>query len=101
MLKVSLNYFASAGGWTASTITYTLRWQNGRFEMIGFDRSDTERNTGVTTGTSINYLTRKKQITTGSIENDKKKTVLKTISAQKLLTIEAIGDGFEFDPDNS
>ena len=73
VLKIPLFFFASAGGWTTSTVDYTFRLENRRFVMIGYDRSDTQHNTGVTTAVSIDYLSRKMQTATGRIDSDEDK----------------------------
>lgn len=98
-LKVHLDFFLSAGGWGMFNCTYRFRYQNGRFELIGFDKVSTQRNTGEIEIVSINYSTGKVEIGTGTIESDEtKRTVKKLEKKRKALTIEAIGDGLEFDP---
>ena len=79
-LRVKLGFFASAGSWTASMTTFTFRHQNGQFELIGYDRYETMRNSGETTDVSINYTTRKVSIAKGSIENDAKKVRWRTLA---------------------
>ncbi len=98
VLRVKLQFFASAGSWTMSTTAYSFRFQNGRFELIGFDRNAVTRNSGEIRDVSINYATGKMSIT-GTIENDKTKVRWKTLPRRPLLTIEHIGDGLEFDPE--
>ena len=97
-LRVKLHLFASAGSWTMSNTTYVFRHQNGRFELIGFDRETTQRNSGRTSGISINYSTGKANISTGSIESDAKKVTSKSLRPGQLLTIDQIGDGLDFEP---
>jgi hypothetical protein len=96
-LQVKLGFFASSGSWTTSMTTFTFRYQNGKFELIGYDRFETARNSGVTSDLSINYMTRKVKIATGSIENDAKKVRWVTLPRRPLLTIDKIGDGLDFD----
>lgn len=96
-LRVKLGFFASSGSWTMSMTTFTFRHQNGQFELIGYDRFETARNSGVTSDVSINYMTRKVKIATGSIENDAKKVRWITLPRRPLLTIDKIGDGLDFD----
>ena len=97
-LRVKLHLFSSAGSWTMSNTSYVFRHQNGRFELIGFDRETTQRNSGRISGISINYSTGKANITTGSIESDAKKVTSKSLRPGQLLTIDQIGDGLEFEP---
>ncbi len=97
-LRVTMGFFASAGSWATSTTTYTFRHQNGRFELIGFDRDATQRNTGEMTVTSINYSTGKAKLTSGNIESDDETVRWKSLPSREPVTIEQIGDGIEFEP---
>jgi hypothetical protein len=75
-----------------------FRFQHNQFELIGFEDSRVERNSGTTVSTSLNYLTHKVEITTGSIENDVAKTVRKKLKSAPLLTLQKIGSGLDFNP---
>lgn len=97
-LKVDLYSFASAGSWSAGTTTFRLRHGRRGFELIGYDSTSTQRNTGEVEEISINYLTGKVQISTGTIEDDKLKEKWRKLPKKKLLLIEEIGDGLAFDP---
>ena len=68
-LKVGMHVFMSAGGWQMGGTSYTFRWQDGSFKLIGFDRDSTMRNSGETEEVSINYLTGRKVTKTGRIES--------------------------------
>lgn len=98
-LKVTMHVFLSAGGWQMGGTTYTFRWQDGGFKMIGFDRDSTMRNSGETEEVSINYLTGRKVLKTGTIESDAQKTTEGRIARKPLIDLAAIGDGLMFDPD--
>ena len=65
ILRINFDYFLSAGSWEASQIIFTFRFQNNRFELIGYDSNSYMRNTGEEEGTSINFSTNKAKITTG------------------------------------
>ena len=65
-LVVSLEYFATMGGWDAPTYSYTFRFQNGDFYLIGRDEEHRIRNTGELERESYNFLTNKKQHITDS-----------------------------------
>jgi hypothetical protein len=99
-LRLRLGVFASAGSWSMSTIATTFRWQNGRFELIGYDRTETNRGSGEIEGLSINYLTRRAKRSQGTIESDAEKTRWETLPRGPLLGLDEIGDGLEFDPDS-
>ena len=52
---------------------YTFRFQNNRFELIGFEENSYDKVTGEADGTSINFSTNKMKITTGGNAFDEKK----------------------------
>ena len=98
-VKVRLNFFMSAGGWTIFNATYRFRHQNGRFELIGFDKVTTQRNTGDLRIVSINYPAGVAKIETGTIDSDVGKITESTLPKNRTpLTMETIGDGLAFDP---
>lgn len=97
-LTVSLYLFSSAGSWETGTTTFRFRTGKRGFELIGYDSSSTQRNTGSIEEVSINYLTGKVRISTGSIENDKVEEKWRKLPKKRLLLIEEIGDGLAFDP---
>jgi len=98
-LRVRMHLFMSAGGWRMGGSSYTFRWQDGGFKLIGFDRDSVMRNSGEMEEVSINYLTRRKQLKTGNIGSDDE--VIRTVTMPKkpLLDLAEIGDGLMFDPD--
>lgn len=65
VLKITFNYFMSAGSWWTSTDVYIFRFQNNVFELIGYESNAYMRNTGEEEGISINFSTNKAKITTG------------------------------------
>ena len=97
-LKVALYLFSSAGSWDTGTSSFSLRHGKRGFELIGFDRYSTRRNDGSVEEVSINYLTGKVRISTGTIEDDKLKDKWRKLPKKRLLLIEELGDGLAFDP---
>ena len=95
---VRLEHFMSAGGWGMFNVTYIFRWQNNRFELIGWDRNDTTRNTGEMRTASVNFSTGRVKITTGNIESDDEKVEWRTLRDRRPIAIEAIGDGLDWEP---
>ncbi|MDR4305117.1 hypothetical protein IHQ68_00550 [Chelatococcus sambhunathii] len=98
-VKLSLGLFMSAGGWGMSNVSFLFRVRDGKLETIGYDRSDTQRNTGETETVSVNYITRKMSRAKGSIETepDKDKVVWTTLKGPAP-SIDQIGDGLDFEP---
>jgi hypothetical protein len=100
VVNVTLHLFANAGGWTAGSMSYAFRFQHSRFELVGYDSSMVQRNSGETNDLSINYSTGKVKVSTGTIESDASKVRWRTLPARAPLTIDTVGDGMEFDPDH-
>lgn len=99
VLSITLNYFASAGGWTMSNATARFRWQDNGLRLIGHDYAEVQRNTGETLDRSVNFLTRRVSTTTSSIEADQDPApVWSRLENAPLLTINQVGDGLEFNP---
>ena len=99
VLGVKMHLFMSAGGWEAGGSSYSFRWQNGGFKLIGFDRDTVMRNSGETSEVSINYLTRRKLLKKGNIGSDGQTERWVTIPKKPLIDLTQIGDGLMFDPD--
>ncbi len=98
-LEVSLHHFMSVGGWGMFTATHKVRYRNGRFELIGYDRSEVQRATGKTRDVSVNYLTRRMRLSTGHMSSgDPASVAWKTLRGAPP-TLEAVGDGLAFDPE--
>lgn len=81
--------------------SYTFRFQNSDFELIGYDASS-NRGPVVNTETSINYLTKKKIIKENTNDDADggdevfKETVTR-ISARELIKLSKIKDFDDFD----
>lgn len=65
VLTINLNYWLSCGSWSTSKDSFKFRFENGRYRLIGFDRSSYARNGGTGEEISINYLSSRKKVTTG------------------------------------
>ncbi|WP_134497946.1 hypothetical protein [Microvirga pakistanensis] len=99
-LHVKLYWWMSAGGWEMFSVTHIFQHRNGRFELIGFDRDTTHRGSGETRAVSVNYLTGRMKLTTGTIESDDTKVKWKTLPRRPPLTLDSVGDGLDFDPEH-
>lgn len=67
VLQIDLHYFFSMGSWTTSDHSYKFRYQNERFELIGYDSNEVHRGSGEVDSFSFNFSTRKMSHSTGSI----------------------------------
>ncbi len=98
-LRLGLTYWRSMGGWTTYTSTLAFRWDSRRFALIGYDRETLKRNSGETETVSVNFVTGRAKIVTGSMEDDIEDSASwKRLPAQKPPTLDAIGDGLAFEP---
>ena len=98
-LKLKMRLFMSMGGWEMNDTSFTFRWIDERFRLIGFDRNSTMRNSGRTENTSINYLTGRKVVTTGSIDGRADRPKTTRLPKKPLLKMGQVVDGLSFDPD--
>lgn len=98
-LKVTLYYFSSAGGWDTGNRSFRFRLEGDEFRLIGHDRFNAHRGTGVVEEVSINTLTREVIIKTGTIENDAVKTITRKLRKSAILNIDQVGDGMSFAPE--
>ncbi|MBR2206033.1 MAG: FG-GAP repeat protein [Prevotella sp.] len=62
VLRISLETFASMGGWGTENSNFSYRYQNGDFFLIGKENQSMSRNTGEMETTSENYLTWRRQV---------------------------------------
>lgn len=104
VLIVSFQYWLSCGSYGVNTNSYTFRYQDKKFALIGFDEHYYSRASGEITKMSINFSTNSMNYTEGGNmfkeEENKPKTKFKKIPAKKLLdlatvTIDAVS-GFTF-----
>jgi hypothetical protein len=98
-LKVSLYYFSSAGGWDTGTKSFRFRLEGNVFRLIGYDRLNAHRGTGVTEEVSINYLTRKVVIKTGTFDNGEVKIITRKLRKSVIPNIDQVGEGLVFEPE--
>lgn len=75
VLRIGVSSFRSAGSANTGGPTYVFRYQDGDFFLIGKDESDLSRYSGETTVISENYLTHKRQETTGNAFKEEKEKV--------------------------
>ena len=73
VLKIGLEYFASAGSYGSTNCSFVYRFQNGDFFLIGEDNTSFMRNSGEAETYSYNYLTHKRQLVKFNMFDDKVK----------------------------
>jgi hypothetical protein len=95
-LKVRLQLFMSAGGWSTGPYTFTLRHQDGAVRLIGYDHTNAQRNTGEVTEVSVNFLNGRRSDGTGMIDSDQMRTVWSRTPVGAL-PLDQVGDGFLFE----
>ncbi|WP_143286477.1 hypothetical protein [Burkholderia ubonensis] len=95
-LRVTLSRFSSAGGWEMGSTTYTFRWQEGNFMLIGYDDSSVMRNSGEMRTLSVNFSTGKAKVSTGNAFKDGEHTQWMKLRTQRRWTLDQVGDGAEF-----
>jgi len=100
VLHVKMHEFLEAGGWWLGKMSFAFRWQDGALRLIGYDRDGIIKNTGATDVASVDYPARRMIVKTGTMSGDapdQTKTV--ALPSKPLLTIDQVGDGLMFDPD--
>ncbi|TDK26344.1 hypothetical protein E2F46_05220 [Luteimonas aestuarii] len=94
--SVALHSWASAGSWFTSRRSFTFRWQDGCFRLIGLDTFELHRGSGATAEASINYLTGRAWTRTGSIEDDDGDRQPHRLAKRSMICLEDVGDGLSF-----
>ncbi|WP_141693990.1 hypothetical protein [Methyloligella halotolerans] len=95
--QVTLNRFFSAGSWEMGDSSFTFRWEDGGFKLIGYDWMSVRRNTGELETTSSDYLTGRVKLTHGRIDSDEEAVEWERLKPAPLLRLDQVGDGLNFD----
>lgn len=93
LLKIHFQNFYSCRAWEIYNFDYTFRYQNAKFELIGYDKSSMHRSSGEETALSMNFSTSKMNYISGTNafkEGGGPKTVNKVITAKKLIELNTI-----------
>lgn len=90
VLNIDLHYWLSCGSWYVTDRNYKFRFQENSFFLIGYESSSFHRSSGESEATSINFLSKKKEIITGMNEfvASKPHKIWKNIKIQKLVKLE-------------
>ncbi|WP_151980552.1 hypothetical protein [Acinetobacter guerrae] len=78
ILKINLNYWLSCGSWYVTNNTFSFRYQDLGFKLIGFDQMSFHRASGEESTLSINFSTGKLKKITGENEFEKTEQPIKT-----------------------
>lgn len=97
VLQIDFEIFLSAGGWGMSNQNYKFRYQKGKFELIGADKTDIQRNTGELESRSYNFITGKVKISKGNIEGKKNKVTWRNYKLKHLKTFETFPKPFQWE----
>lgn len=97
-LVAAFYFFMSAGGTDSGTWSYRFRLEDRRFRLIGFDAYNMNRMSGESEEVSINYLTGKVIVKTGSMESDATTDRVKRLKSKKPVYLEDVGDGMMYQP---
>lgn len=91
-LKATLYLFMSAGGWDTGNTSFRFRIEADKLRLIGYDSLNVNRGSGVIEEVSINLLTGKVILTSGSISEDEGKSTVKRLKKNPAVTIEDLGE---------
>lgn len=97
VVQFDFEMFMSAGGWGMSNQNYKFRYQKEKFELIGADKTDVQRNTGEMESRSYNFVTGKVKISIGKTSSDKQKVTWKTYKSKTLQTFDTLPKPFEWE----
>lgn len=91
-LVIELQDSRSCGSYGVVNEKFTFRSQSTRFQLIGYDRSESSRSTGERSEYSTNYLAGKKKITTGlnDFRNFKEKVSWKSLPSKRAFFLDEI-----------
>jgi len=93
VLQIHFQNFYSCGAWEIYNFDYTFRFQNQKFELIGYNKFSMHRSSGEETSTTMNFSTMKMNYTSGTNtfkDGGKPKTIWKNIQPKNLLELNSI-----------
>ncbi|RYG03926.1 MAG: hypothetical protein EOO07_31420 [Chitinophagaceae bacterium] len=93
LLNIHFQHFYSCGAWEVYNFDYIFRYQNQKFELIGYNKSSLHRSTGEEITITINFSTKKMNYTSGTNafkDGTKQKTTWKNLKTSKLLELSTI-----------
>lgn len=99
VLKLAFYYWLSCGSWFVTDRNYKFRFQEDKFVLIGYDSYSFHRSSGESKSVSINFLSKKKELITGTneFEESNPKKTWKNIKIEKLIKLEDLTTDSEID----
>ncbi len=100
-ISIGLHFWANAGSWYTGDTTYFFKYRDHSFCLVGYHDYTTKRNTGEIWDVSIDYLVGEAQITIGNFSDEEAQdaTYKKSLAEAPLSTLEEIGSGWDFQPE--
>ena len=100
-VSIGLHFWANAGSWYTDDTDFIFKFRDSAFRLVGYRDFTTKRNTGQTWELDVDYLKREAVMTLGSFSDDEvaDKTYRKSLPTPPLPTIEELGSGWDFQPD--
>lgn len=102
-IHIYLHLWANAGTWYTSDSKFSFRYLDDSFRLTAFSNYTTKRNTGETRELNLDYISRKGELTIGNYSSDEDEDTKheRPLPDENLLTIEGIGSGWDFYPEQS
>jgi len=97
VLKIEFFIFYNMGSWEMSNNSYSFRYQDNAFTLIGADDNTVNRGSGETENRSYNFLTKKVKVTTGNISSDKEEILWRKLSINELKTLKTFKQPFTYE----
>lgn len=97
--RLRLQEFYSMGSWTAGSVTFNVRWQDGCFRVIGYDRFMVHRATLDSETVSVNFLTGRMQVVLDNAGAETDASRVERWSAypgQRRVCVQDVTSGLEF-----
>lgn len=97
--RLRLQEFYSMGSWTAGSVTFNVRWQDGCFRVVGYDRSMVHRATLDRETVSVNFLTGRMQVVldnAGAEPNTRRVGRWSAYPGQRRVCVQDVTSGLEF-----
>lgn len=93
-LQVSLGAFGSS----ITSATFTFRWQDGGFALIGYDSISVSRSSNTEVTDSFNYLTARRKRSVERVSDDAPHVSWGDLPRRRLEALGEVGNGLNFDP---